>query len=93
MRKATTEEGKICPNCKKQENQVRIGYNRSGTQLCRCKECDTRYTLNPKKHEYSDETKKLAMKMYYSEVSGRGVSKILGMNKANVYNWIKNWEE
>ena len=32
MRKATIEEGKICPNCRKQENQVKIGYNRSGTQ-------------------------------------------------------------
>ncbi len=29
------------------------------------------------------------MKMYYSGVSGRGVGKALGMNKANVYNWIK----
>ncbi len=32
----------------------------------------------------------LAMKMYYSDVSGRDVGKISGMNKANVYNWIKN---
>ena len=89
MRKTTIEEGKICPNCKKQENQIKIGYNRSGTQRCRCKDCGTRYTLNPKKHEYPDETKKLAMKMHYSGVSGRGVGKILGMNKANVYNRIK----
>ena len=89
MRKATIEEGKICPNCNKRENHVKIGYNRSGTQRCRCKECGTRYTLNPKKHKYSDETKKLAMKIYYSGVSGRGVGKILGINKANVYNWIK----
>lgn len=55
MRKVTIEEGKICPKCNKQENQVKIGYNKSGTQRCRCKECGTRYTLNPKKHEYSDE--------------------------------------
>lgn len=27
--------------------------------------------------------------MYDSGVSGRGVGKILGMNKTNVYNWIK----
>ena len=27
--------------------------------------------------------------MYYSGVSGRGVGKVLGMSKANVYNWIK----
>lgn len=54
MRKATIEEGKICPKCNKQENQVKIGYNKLGTQRCRYKECGTRYTLNPKKHEYSD---------------------------------------
>ncbi len=93
MRKATIEEGKICPNCKKQENQIKIGYNHSGTQRCRCKECGTRYTLNPKKHEYPDETKELAIKMYYSGVSGRGVGKVLGMNKANVYNWIKRTKQ
>jgi len=68
---------------------VKIGYNRSGTQRCRCKECGTRYTLNPKRHEYPDEIKELAIKIYYSGVSGLGVGKVLGMNKANVYNWIK----
>ena len=77
----------------KQENQIKIGYNRSGTQRCRCKECGTRYTLEPKKHEYSDEIKELAIKMYYSGVSGRGVGKVLGMNKANVYNWIKKTKD
>lgn len=80
------EEDKICSNCKKRENQVKIGYNKSGTQCCRCKEYDIRYTLNSKKHEYLDETKELAMKMYYLGVSGRGVGKVLGKNKANVYN-------
>ena len=89
MRKATIEEGKICPKCKKKENQIKIGYNRSGTQRCRCKECGTRYTLEPKSHEYPDDVKELAIKMFYSGVSGRGVGKVLGMSKANVYNWIK----
>ena len=93
MKKATIEEGKICPKCKTQENQIKIGYNRSVTQRCRCKECGTRYTLEPKKHEYSDEIKELAIKMYYSGVSGRGVGKVLGMNKANVYNWIKKTKD
>lgn len=54
-----------------------------------CKECGSNYTMDPKKIEYPEETKKLALKMYYSGVSGRGVGKILGMSKANVYNWIK----
>ena len=54
-----------------------------------CKECGKIYTIDPKKREYAEETRKLAMKMYYSGVSGRGVGKVLGMSKANVYNWIK----
>lgn len=29
------------------------------------------------------------MKLFYSGISGRGVGKILGINKADVYNWIK----
>ena len=89
MRVATISEDKKCPKCGKIENQVKAGKNRSGTQRCKCKECNLLYTIEPKKREYPEETRKLAMKIYYSGVSGRGVGKILGMNKANVYNWIK----
>jgi transposase len=45
--------------------------------------------VDPKKREYPEEIQKMALKIYYSGVSGRGVGKILGMSKANVYNWIK----
>lgn len=89
MRKAAIDENKKCLKCGKIENQIKIGYNKSRTQRCKCKECGISYTINPKKHEYSEETKNLAIKIYYSGVSGRGAGKILGMNKANVYNWIK----
>ena len=66
-----------------------MGYNRSGTQRCKCKECGTGYTIEPKRHEYPEETREMAIKMYYSGGSGRGVGKVLGMNKWNVYHWIK----
>jgi len=89
MRKITITDEKRCPKCGKVENQIKVGKNRSGTQRCKCKECSITYTIDPKKREYSEETRKLALKIYYSGVSGRGVDKILGMNKANVYNWIK----
>jgi transposase-like protein len=80
---------KRCPKCGKTENQAKKGFNKSGTQKVFCKECGAYYTIDPKQHEYPEETQKLAMKIYYSGVSGRGVGKILGMSKANVYNWIK----
>lgn len=89
MRVAKIEEGKICPKCGSMENQIKKGKNRSGTQRCICKDCKVVYTINPKKREYPEETRELAIKMYYGGVSGRGVGKILGMSKENVANWIK----
>ena len=85
----TIEAWKKCPVCGKTENQVRAGYNRSGRQRCKCKECGKYYTINPKQHTYPEETRKLALKMYYGGISGRSVGKILHMNKSNVMNWIK----
>ena len=75
-----------CPKCGKIENQVKAGYNGSGTRRCKCKECSIYYTVDPKRHAYPEETRELAIKMYYGGVSGRGVGKILGMNKSNVTN-------
>ena len=89
MRKSTEEAWKRCPKCGKTENQIKAGYNGSGSQRCKCKECGIYYTINPKRHEYPEEIKELAIKMYYGGVSGRGVGKILKMNKSNVMNWIK----
>lgn len=89
MKKIKEAAWKRCPKCRKTTNQVRAGYNRSGTQRCKCKECGIYYTLEPKRHSYPMETRKLAIKMYYAGVSGRGVGKVLGINKSNVMNWIK----
>jgi len=84
MKKITITENKKCPICGKVENQIFKGFNRSGIRRCMCKECGKIYTINPKKREYSEDTRKLAIKMYC-----RGVGKVLSTSKANVYNWIK----
>ena len=89
MRKIKIIEGRNCPNCGGNSNQVNAGYNKSGTQRCLCKVCNKFYTINPKVRAYSEEIRDLAIKEYLSGVSGRGVGKIHGMSKANVYNWIK----
>jgi len=31
----------------------------------------------------------MAIKVFYAGTSGRGVGKVFGFSKANVYNWIK----
>lgn len=89
MRKARAEAGRQCPICGKKENQVNAGKNRSGSQRCFCKECKKYYTLNPKTREYPEEVRQQAIKTFYAGASGRGVGKVFGFSKANVYNWIK----
>jgi len=82
-------EGRRCPQCGKTENQVNAGKNRSGTQRCFCNNCKKYYTLDPKTREIPEEIRRQAIKTYYSGASGRGVGKVFGFSKANVYNWIK----
>jgi transposase-like protein len=89
MRKATIEEKKECPRCGEKERQAKNGRNRSGTQSYLCGYCKKSYTLEPKSRSYDEETRKMALKIYYAGASGRAVGNILGMSKANVYNWIK----
>ena len=88
MKKITISDQE-CPYCGKESNQVKKGFNVSGTQRYGCKECGKVYTLEPKRVAYDEETRKQALKIYYSGVSGRKVGLLLGMSKANVYNWIK----
>ena len=93
MRITKIEENKKCPTCGQTEGQVRNGRNRSGTQRIVCRHCKKSYTLEPKRNAYGEETISLALKIYYAGASGRGVGKVLGMSKANVYNWIKKTSE
>ncbi|GHU60287.1 hypothetical protein FACS1894171_1170 [Clostridia bacterium] len=81
--------GRRCPKCGSAENQMNYGFNRSGTQRCKCKNCNHTYTLQPKTRAYPEEIRQAALKTFYSGVSGCGVGKIFKMSKANVYNWIK----
>lgn len=89
MRVAKKIEGRRCPKCGSEENQTKYGKNESGTQRCKCNNCKHTYTLSPKNRAYSEEVRQQAIKTYYSGVSGRGVGALFGMNKSNVYRWIK----
>jgi IS1 family transposase/transposase-like protein len=92
MKTNKKNERQKCPKCESKHNQIKVGFTKAGSQRCVCKECNYKYVLNPKQHAYPEEIRKIAMREYYSGVSGRGVGKIHNMNKANVYNWIKKTE-
>ncbi|MDR0293877.1 MAG: hypothetical protein LBH95_06980, partial [Oscillospiraceae bacterium] len=87
MKKITEKAGRRCLVCGETKDQILKGHNLSGTQRSYCKSYGKTYTLEPERVAYDEETRKQALKIYYSGVSGRKVGKLLGMSKANVYNW------
>lgn len=89
MRKAEKIEGRKCPYCGRTEEQIKLGRTKAGSVRHKCKVCGKVYIPEKKSRGYSEETKQQAIKAYYSGLSGRAVGKMFGMNKANVYNWIK----
>ena len=49
MKKIKEEAWKKCPKCGKTANQIKAGFNGSGSQRCKCKECGIYYTIEPKR--------------------------------------------
>jgi len=89
MKTSKTDLNQVCPKCGIVGNQKKGGFSSAGTQRYICKHCKGSYSLDPKTRAYSEEIRETAMKVYCSGVSGRGVGKVFGMSKANIYNWIK----
>jgi|GEM_PF-108556 len=58
-----------------------------------CPQCGKYYTLDPKTRKIPEEVRQQAIKTYYAGASGRGVGKVFGFSKVNVYNWIKKTDE
>ena len=77
-----------CPGCGN-GMYVNNGKTQSGSQKVKCLECGKTYTPNPKVKGYPQEKRDEAIKLHLSGSSGRQVGKVLGMSKANVYNWVK----
>ena len=65
-----------CKKCKKEDNQVKAGKTKGGSQKYKCNHCGKVYTPKPKGRKYSEETKKQAIKLYMEGNSGRAVGRI-----------------
>jgi len=81
-------EIKHCPRCGSSLHQ-KNGKTQCGSQRAKCLECGKFWTINPKNKGYSQEVRNQAIKLHFAGASGRTIGKIMGMSKANVYNWIK----
>jgi transposase-like protein len=78
-----------CPKCGAENNQIKKGHTKAGSQRMYCKGCGCKYTPNPKNRAYSEEVRKQAIRLLTLGNTGRGVGKALNMSKANAYRWAR----
>ncbi len=77
-----------CPHCQHEDQQVKIGLNRSGSQRYLCKGCRRKYTPEPKTHGYSQALREQALKLYVDGLNLRRIGRTLGIDHQTVANWV-----
>lgn len=82
-----------CPNCQNQENQIKSGKNRCGSQRFMCRECGKTYTLEPKKQGYAEEVREKAVRLYVEGNNFRRIGRLLSVNHQSVVNWVNSYHE
>ena len=76
-----------CPHCQRADQQVKIGFNRSGSQRYWCKVCGRKYTPEPKEQGYGAEVRKQAIQQVVDGVNYRRIGRTLGIDHQTVANW------
>lgn len=82
-----------CPRCEAQEGQVKVGFNRSGSQRYRCKVCDKKYTPAPKQRGYPPSVRLQAVRLYVDGLNLRRIARTLRVNHQSVANWVKAYAD
>ncbi len=78
-----------CLYCHDTEQQVKAGFNRSGSQVYKCKLCDRRYTPLPAERGYPESIRQQALRLYIEGMNFRRVGRLLGVHHVTVMNWVK----
>jgi len=89
MRKIKIVQGRKCPRCGDETQQLDAGQTTAGSKRCKCKKCKKWYTPNPKRWAYTEDERKEAMKMLINRGTGRGIGKHFRMHHSNVLRWSR----
>jgi transposase-like protein len=77
-----------CPHCQREEQQVKVGRNPSGSQRYQCKVCQRKYTPEPNEAGYPQEVRDQAVRMYVDGLNFRRIARTLQVNHQSVINWV-----
>lgn len=77
-----------CPEC--QSTHIRKNGHKRGQQNYICADCLRQFVSDPKPHRgYSDDTKRLCLKMYLNGMGFRGIERVTDVHHTTVIHWVK----
>jgi transposase-like protein len=77
-----------CPHCHGSEQQVKVGFNESGSQRYLCQVCRQKYTPVPKPQGYPAATRQEALRLYADGMNLRRIARTLRISHPTVANWV-----
>ena len=77
-----------CPHCQRCEQQVKSGFNESGSQRYLCQSCQRKYTPEPKRQGYAAATRQAALRLYADGMNLRRIARTLRISHPTVANWV-----
>ena len=78
-----------CPHCQDTAQQIKLGFNKSGSQRYKCKLCNRAYTPKPNQKGYPLSIRMLAIRLYLEGNNFRRIARILKVSHVSVMNWVK----
>jgi transposase-like protein len=74
--------------CGNNEQVIRSGYNRGGSQRLRCQSCNHYFTPHRGAQGYDQSMRETAVRLYLEGTSFRGIGKVLRVSHSSVINWV-----
>ena len=78
-----------CPHCQRSEQQVKAGFNKSGSQRYKCHVCRRKYTPEPNIPGYPEAVRRKAIALYVDGMNFRRIGRVLAISHQTVANWVK----
>jgi transposase len=77
-----------CPHCQAQDQTVKAGRTKAGSQRYHCKRCQRTYTPEPKASGYEETVRQQAVRLVADGMNYRRAARQLGVNHQSVINWV-----
>ena len=78
----------VCIHCGS-EGVIKRGLTRNGKQRFGCKACGRTFRENPQSNAYEAARKEEILRAYHERSSLRGLTRIFGVSRQTVTNWLK----